>query len=89
MIWIPIYCLACANRRVGSIRAFGQTAPNDFSILGPKLLHWIQHSKGKLYWTVFGVPITWTIMQSYVYGAVGVVPVIVYLLSQSSYLKLK
>jgi hypothetical protein len=86
MLWIPIYCLAFANKRVGSIRAFGQTAPNDFSILGTKLLSWIQ--SGRFYWTVFGVPITLTILQSYVYGAVGIVPVIIYMLSKSSYLNL-
>jgi hypothetical protein len=82
MIGIPIYCIAFANARVGSIRAFGKTAPNDYAILGPKLLGWARDSH--IFWTIFGVPITPTILQTYMYGFVTVVPALIWALNHYS-----
>lgn len=69
--FFPIYCIAYANAAMRTIQTcFIQGAtPSDFEILGGRDV-WIEYlNQTPAYWTVFGIPVTW----SYLYTVLGTV----------------
>jgi hypothetical protein len=83
---MPFYSIAYANLRVDDIKAiFANTAPGDFVSIGG-VGEWQGFmAASPLYWTCFGVPITFTVMQTYATTIVGFIPVItIFLKSLSS-----
>jgi hypothetical protein len=81
---IPIYCLAFANARVGAIKSFGRTCPSDFSFLGLELLNWMRDSN--IFWTIWGVPVTPTVLQTYAYSFVTILPALIWALTHYSFI---
>jgi hypothetical protein len=82
----PFYNLAFANLRVDDIKLlFSNTSPGDFASMGG-VGEWTGFMNASpLYWTCFGVPVTFTVMQSYFTTIVGFIPVITVLLKSLSF----
>lgn len=74
----PVACLGYANKHVKHILYnFRVTAPDDYAVLGDRE-RWREFTDdAPLYWCIFGVPITDTVLTAYVSTAATVAPVII------------
>jgi hypothetical protein len=74
---MPFYSIAIANLRVDDIKAiFANTSPGDFVSIGGVAAWQGFMTASPLYWTCFGVPITFTVMKTYATTVVGFIPLI-------------
>lgn len=73
----PLYCLALANAKVKRIQTlFTGSSPGDFGPLGD-LDEWSDFIESNpIHWTIYSLPITHTVLQSYVTVLSGLLPTI-------------